>query len=101
MNTCTRITVAAAAVVLAALAAACGRAPEPGGVVRLRYATPYGPTHPFSRGDAAWIRYVEHESRGRIVIEPYWGVSLIDESDSVRELAAGVADVSYILPIYL
>lgn len=66
----------------------------------LRYATPYGPTHPFSRGDAAWIRYVENASHHRLRIEPYWGGSLMDESDSVRELAAGVADVSYIVPIY-
>lgn len=66
----------------------------------LRYATPYGPTHPFSRGDAAWIRHVESASHHRLRIEPYWGSSLMDESDSVRELAAGIADVSYVVPIY-
>jgi len=66
----------------------------------LRYASPYGPTHPFSRGDAAWIDYVERASNGWLRIEPYWGGSLMDEGDSVRELAAGVADVSYVLPIY-
>jgi TRAP-type transport system periplasmic protein len=78
----------------------CSKTSNEAGVTTLRYASPYGPTHPFSRGDAQWIDYVERESQGRLRIEPYWGGSLMDESDSVRELAAGVADVSYILPIY-
>jgi TRAP-type transport system periplasmic protein len=69
-------------------------------VVKLRYASPYSPTHPFSRGDFRWIAYVERASRGRLRIEPYWGGSLMDESDSVRELGAGVADISYVVPIY-
>jgi TRAP-type C4-dicarboxylate transport system substrate-binding protein len=70
------------------------------GAVKLRYATPYSPAHPFSRGDARWIAYVERASAGRLQIEPYWGGSLMDESDSVRELGAGVADISYVVPIY-
>lgn len=94
-----------AAVCSAALfLAACGQQPAPVSAahpVVLRYASPYGPTHPFSRGDAVWIRYVEAQSQGKLRIEPYWGGSLMDESDSVRELAAGVADVSFVLPIYL
>lgn len=80
----------------------CGRSAgaEEAGVVKLRYASPYSPTHPFSRGDARWIAYVERQSAGRLRIEPYWGGSLMDEAESVRELRAGVADISFVLPIY-
>jgi len=68
--------------------------------ITLRYASPYSPGHPFSRADQAWIKHVEERSSGRLRIQPFWGGSLLDESESVRELAAGVTDVGYILPIY-
>ena len=70
------------------------------GVVTLRYASPYSPGHPFSRADQTWIRYLEQRSQGRLRVQPFWGGSLMDEAEGVRELAAGVADVAFVAPIY-
>jgi TRAP-type C4-dicarboxylate transport system substrate-binding protein len=70
------------------------------GAIMLRYASPYSPGHPFSRADKAWMEYVEQRSQGRLRIQPFWGGSLMDEAEGVRELAAGVADIAFVAPIY-
>jgi TRAP-type C4-dicarboxylate transport system substrate-binding protein len=101
-----RATAAVLAVLLLQVAAGCSRsgsdadADSTSAVITLRYASPYSPGHPFSRADKAWMQHVEQQSGGRLRIQPFWGGSLLDESDSVRELAAGVADIAYIVPIY-
>jgi TRAP-type transport system periplasmic protein len=87
------------ALLLALLLAACARAPEPG-VTVLSFASPYGPSHPFSRADTAWIRFVEARSQGRIRIRPIWSGALLSSDHSMEELRHGVADIGLITPIY-
>ena len=70
------------------------------GPIHLRYASPYPPTHPFSRADVAWIHHVEAASGGRLRIDPYWGGVTISSDQSVLELKHGVADIALITPIY-
>lgn len=66
----------------------------------LTYASPYSPTHPYGKADEEWIARIEEQTDGRVVITPYWGRSLITSREGVDELAAGVADLGYIAPIY-
>jgi TRAP-type C4-dicarboxylate transport system substrate-binding protein len=68
--------------------------------IRLRYASPYSTTHPFSLADRDWINYIQSHSHGRIQIEAFWGGSLMSADESVMELRHDVADVGYIAPIY-
>jgi TRAP-type C4-dicarboxylate transport system substrate-binding protein len=75
--------------------------PEPATTpILLRYASPYSSTHPFSLADRDWIEYIHTKSNGQLLIEPYWAGSLISADESILELRHGVADVSYIAPIY-
>lgn len=81
---------------VAAVDAAAGRA-----VVELLYATPYAPTHPFSRADSRWMEFVERESNGRLRIRPSWAGALMSSQHSLIELRHGVADIGLITPIYV
>jgi TRAP-type C4-dicarboxylate transport system substrate-binding protein len=81
------------------LLAACSR-PLPPGVTELTYATPYPPSHPFSRADQDWIDYVERASGGSLRIRPIWSGALLSSDMSLEELRHGVADVGLITPIY-
>jgi TRAP-type transport system periplasmic protein len=85
---------------LLALLAACTR-PLPEGVTELTYATPYGPGHPFSKADQAWIVFVEQQSGGTLKIRPSWSGALLSSEMSMEELRHGVADVGLITPIYV
>lgn len=78
---------------------ACAR-PTPDGVSELVYATPYGPGHPFSRADQAWMDFVEERSNGTLQIRPSWSGTLISADQSMTELRHGVADIGLITPIY-
>ena len=66
----------------------------------LTYASPYTETHPYGAADAEWIARIEEQTGGRVDITPYWGGALISSREGVDELAAGVADLGYIAPIY-
>ena len=66
----------------------------------LNYASPYTETHPYGAADAEWIARIEEQSGGRVEITPYWGGTLVSSREGVDELAAGVADMAYIAPIY-
>jgi TRAP-type transport system periplasmic protein len=79
--------------------AGCARAPT-SGVTVLTYASPYAPTHPFSRADIAWMKWVEQESHGQLRIEPFWSGSLLSSEHSMTELRHGVVDIGLITPIY-
>jgi len=81
---------------MGALAAAGASAAE----FELRYASPYSPTHPYGEADTAWIERIREQTDGRVNITPFWGGSLITSREGVDELAAGVADIAYIAPIY-
>ena len=83
---------------LAALLAACAR--PPGAEHVLTFASPYPPTHPFSRADIEWMHYVEAKSGGRIAFRPYWSGALLSSDMSMVEIRHGVADVGLITPIY-
>ncbi len=83
-----------------ALLSGCDRAPAHPGVVVLRYASPYPPTHPFSQADIAWMKHVEAASNGRLKIEPFWGGTLMSSDSAILELKHGVADIGQIVPIY-
>jgi TRAP-type C4-dicarboxylate transport system substrate-binding protein len=70
-------------------------------VIELVYATPYSPTHPFSRADQRWIDFVEKRSNGRLRIRPSWSGALLSSEHSMIELRHGVVDVGLITPIYV
>ncbi|HSG35656.1 MAG TPA: ABC transporter substrate-binding protein, partial [Sphingomonadaceae bacterium] len=79
------------------LLAACSR-PLPDGVTELTYATPYPPSHPFSRADQRWIDFVESRSGGGLKIRPIWSGALLSSDMSMEELRHGVADIGLITP---
>ena len=79
--------------------AGCAR-PLPAGVTELTYATPYAPSHPFSRADQRWIDHVERASGGSLKIVPMWSGALLSSDMSLEELRHGVADIGLITPIY-
>jgi TRAP-type C4-dicarboxylate transport system substrate-binding protein len=85
---------------LIALVAACAPLPQPKAEHVLTYATPYPPSHPFSRADITWMRHVEQASGGRIAFKPFWSGSLISSDMSMVEIRHGVADIGLITPIY-
>lgn len=85
---------------LALLLSACAR-PLPPGVTELIYATPYSPSHPFSRADQRWMEFVEQRSEGRLKIRPIWSGGLLSSEMSMEELRHGVADIGLITPIYV
>ena len=68
--------------------------------ITLTYASPYPPTHPFSRADITWMKAVEAQSHGRIHIKPVWGGALLSSDQSMVEIRHGVADIGLITPIY-
>ena len=79
--------------------AACSAPPQKAEHV-LTYASPYPPSHPFSRADIAWMEHIEKASGGRIDIRPYWSGSLLSSDMSMVEIRHGVADIGLITPIY-
>jgi TRAP-type C4-dicarboxylate transport system substrate-binding protein len=90
-----------AALLLAILTFAGCTRPAPDGVTVLTYATPYSPSHPFSRADLRWIAHVERESGGTLQIRPIWSGGLLSSEMSMEELRHGVADIGLITPIYV
>ena len=86
-------------VVATMMLAACAR-PVPPGVTELTYATPYAPSHPFSRADQRWIDHIERASGGTLKIVPMWSGALLSSDMSLEELRHGVADIGLITPIY-
>lgn len=79
---------------------ACQQAASPPAPITLTYASPYPPTHPFSRADITWMKAVETQSGGRIRIKPFWGGALLSSDQSMVEIRHGVADIGLITPIY-
>jgi TRAP-type C4-dicarboxylate transport system substrate-binding protein len=89
-----------ATVLLAALLlAACAPTP-PAGVTVLTYASPYSPSHPFSRADTAWMKWISERSQGRIRIQPFWSSSVLSSEHSMTEIRHRVVDIGLITPIY-
>lgn len=88
------------ALLAAVLVASCAK-PLPAGVTELTYATPYPPSHPFSKADQRWMDWVEEQSQGRMRIRPLWSGSLLSADMSMEELRHGVADIGLITPIYV
>ena len=89
--------------IVAALMAACSPAPDSGAetVTELVYATPYSPTHPFSRADQRWMDFVAERSGGTLRIRPSWSGALLSAEHSMVELRHGVVDIGLITPIYV
>jgi TRAP-type C4-dicarboxylate transport system substrate-binding protein len=77
---------------------ACGK-PDPG-VTVLSYASPYPATHPFSRADISWMRWIEQQTHGRIRIDPHWGGHLLSSNENMLEIRHGVADIGMVTPMY-
>lgn len=88
------------ALLAAVLLAACAP-PRGDGVTELVYATPYSPTHPFSRADRRWMTFVEERSGGTLRIRPNWSGALLSAEHSMEELRHGVVDIGLITPIYV
>src|SRR6187399_2647612 len=82
---------ARAALIVAALLVACAPQP-PAGVTVLTYASPYSPTHPFSRADIAWMNWITERSGGRMRIQPYWSNAVLSSEHSMAEIRHGVVD---------
>ncbi|MGO4166368.1 TRAP transporter substrate-binding protein DctP [Novosphingobium sp. YAF33] len=95
---------AAAALALSGSLTGCGAAPAPQGQAQaeytLTYASPYPPSHPFSRADQEWMAQVEKASQGRLAFRPYWSGALLSSDMSMEEIRHGVADIGLITPIY-
>lgn len=87
-------------IVCACLLIAACQAPPPSGVTVLTYGSPYAPSHPFSRADIAWMKWVEEQSGGTLRIQPYWSGALLSSEHGITELRHGVADIGLITPIY-
>jgi len=87
------------ACIAAVLLTACAP-PPPAGVTVITYASPYSPTHPFSRADLAWMKWVGERSGGRLRIQPYWSSSVLSSEHSMTEIRHGVVDAGLITPIY-
>lgn len=83
------------------LLAGCTPSAEDSGVTELIYATPYSPSHPFSRADRRWIDFVEDRSGGSLRIRPSWSGALLSSEHSLIELRHGVVDIGLITPIYV
>jgi len=81
------------------LLAACRAQPE-SPVTVLSYGTPYAPSHPFSKADITWMKWVEEQSGGTLRIQPYWSGALLSSEHALTELRHGVADIGLITPIY-
>jgi TRAP-type transport system periplasmic protein len=75
-------------------------APAHEDVTMLSYGSPYAPSHPFSRADITWMKWVEKESHGSLRIQPYWSGALLSSEHAMTELRHGVADIGLITPIY-
>ncbi len=86
---------------LAMLALAGCERQVPEGVTEITYATPYPPSHPFSRADQRWIDFVAERSGGSLVVKPIWSGALLSADMSMEEVRHGVADVGLITPIYV
>jgi TRAP-type C4-dicarboxylate transport system substrate-binding protein len=83
------------------LLAGCSPGADVSAVTELVYATPYSPTHPFSRADQRWIEFVEAQSGGTLRIRPSWSGALLSSEHSMVELRHGVVDIGLITPIYV
>ncbi|MEO8308920.1 MAG: TRAP transporter substrate-binding protein DctP [Pseudomonadota bacterium] len=70
-------------------------------MTELTYATPYPPSHPFSRADQRWMDFIAQRSAGRLLIRPVWSGALLSADMSLEELRHGVADIGLITPIYV
>ena len=84
---------------LAILFSACSQAK--GGAIELTSGSQYSPSHPFSRADIAWMKFVAEESKGAIRIKPYWAGGLLSAEESMLEVRHGVVDIGLVTPIYL
>lgn len=80
--------------------ASCSPAAQPEAQHTLTYASPYPPSHPFSRADQEWMDKVTRESGGRLAFRAYWSGSLLSNDMSMEEIRHGVADIGLITPIY-
>ena len=89
---------ALAAIALLMLAACSAKTPD--GVRTLSYGSPYAPSHPFSRADITWMKWVHEQSGGTLRIQPYWSGSLLSSEHAMAELRHGVADIGLVTPIY-
>jgi TRAP-type transport system periplasmic protein len=78
-----------------------GRSESASPVTELIYATPYSPTHPFSRADQRWMEFVETQSNNSLSIRPIWSGALLSSQHSMIELRHGVVDIGLITPIYV
>lgn len=78
-----------------------GRGESAPPVTELIYATPYSPTHPFSRADQRWMEFVETRSNNSLRIRPIWSGALLSSQHSMIELRHGVVDIGLITPIYV
>ena len=95
----TRILAAFGSALAGVWLAACTPAPATD-VTVLTYATQYSPSHPFSRADLAWMKWVEQRSGGHLRIQPYWSGSVLSAEHSMTEIRHGVVDIGLITPIY-
>lgn len=80
--------------------AGCSQKSAANGVIELLYATPYSPTHPFSRADKTWIDFINNNSDGLLKVRPSWSGAIISSDQTMSEIRHGIADIGLITPIY-
>jgi TRAP-type C4-dicarboxylate transport system substrate-binding protein len=68
--------------------------------ITIRYASPYPPTHIFSKADQDYFKKIEEATNGQVGFQAYWARTLISDREGMEQLAAGVADMAFIAPIY-
>jgi TRAP-type transport system periplasmic protein len=55
---------------------------------------------PLNWTDQEWMERIHEQTDGRVNITAFWGGALINSREGVDELAAGVADIAFVAPIY-
>ncbi len=65
-------------------------------VIKLTYASLFGPDHAMSLADKMWIEKIEKETNGRVQITPYWSGTLFPSADAIDEMVSGTADIGIV-----
>lgn len=68
--------------------------------ITLRWGDYYARTSSASLGSRAFMDYVVAATEGKVKFEPYWSGALFSEPEGPASIAAGIADIGPILPIY-
>jgi TRAP-type transport system periplasmic protein len=66
--------------------------------IELKYGSLVSPPHIRAQVDQMWIDRMNELTKGQLVITPFWGATLISNTEALDEISKGVADLGYIEP---